>query len=474
MPLPGALPSEGPPFKFRIGLYRSEKNLPQDLIGTWEFGPLDSFPDGLEVDLSSLDFYSLRLRNSGRIRLACSFAVRQNAAVSPALVLKLEMESPGSAPKEILSAAVALPTGELTAIERRLNLSRVPPIEWFYLELTNRCNQSCQWCTSSAMKRAKGIMPLDRAKTLLEDIASYRNRNPLLSFNAEIKNQIFLHVMGEPLLHPQFFEILRFGHDLGLDFCLVTNAALLDKQRTKKLLDSGLKAVTLSLNAADEAAFQKAGSPVPYSKLIGQIQTLIRERYRRRSALPRIEIQFLNTRGVNLPDCALVEHPAQVEKQLVFWSSFVRELEWQAGQVPYRYRPDDHSRWKFILEHETIDPELYFEVGQNICLVFKRACNFANALLPAGATLVPASQGQCLFSNAHRTLCIFWDGSCTFCSLDYDNEIDLGNVFEEGIDSIWSGERIGTIRRLMEEGELSEPLCRRCLGTFQPAEKSGR
>lgn len=455
-------------FYLRIRLYGSATSQLQEPIGVWDFGPINTSVKGLEVNLWTFDFYSMRLRTSTGTHLACSYSRAQETWVSKLLGLELDVVAPGVIKKSIFKADLAVPTGELKEMRRRFYLSSVPPIEWFFIELTNHCNHRCQWCPSPKMTREKGTMPLNRAKTLLEAITDYQQRNILLSMYAEIKNQIFLHVMGEPLLHPQLFEIIRYGHDLGLDFCLVTNMSLLNGERLHQLFECRLKNIIISLNVPDAAHFAKTQSPISYQMLIKRIQELVQERYRRGSPLPRIEIQLLNTKGVHLTGCTLVENPAQVEELLAFWSSFVREQERMAGVVSYNFDANEPSRWQTILEHDTNDPGIYFQIGQNIFLVFKRACNFANALLPAGAKLRQAHQGRCPFNNTHRTLCVLWDGSCTFCSLDYDNEVNLGNVFEEGIEAIWAGERMSRIRRLMEHGVLAEPLCRRCMGTFLP------
>jgi MoaA/NifB/PqqE/SkfB family radical SAM enzyme len=308
----------------------------------------------------------------------------------------------------------------------------------------------------------------------LGEIASYRRRHPLYSLYAEIHNPVFLHVMGEPLLHPQFFEIVRCGHELGLDLCLVTNASLLTEETTRRVLDSELSSLVLSLNAPDADSFAPTHSPIPFHRVVEHVQNVVAERYRRGIVTPRIEIQLLNSTRVNVPDCKLVENVNQVEAQVAFWSAFMRDQERANGATHLAADSNVAFRWQSVLEHhEANDPDTYLTLGENVFLVFKQTCNFANRLLPAGYSVRETQQGECPFRNAHRVLAVLWDGSCTFCSLDYDNEVNLGNVFEEGIDAIWSGERMNRIRALMEHGILSEPLCRRCMGQVVRGQPAG-
>lgn len=456
------------PLSVRLRLLERSLSPWPEPLGTWEYGPIPTSIGGLHIDLWRLDYYSAQLQLGDRKGLAKSYWRGDNLKLSDRLGLELTVQALDNPEKLTYTAELLLTADELRKAKQRFHLSKVPPIEWFFVELTNCCNFRCAWCPKVRMGRPQGIMPLEQAKGLLREIASYRQRHPSFSLYAEIRNPIFLHVMGEPLLHPHFFDIVEYGRGLGLDFCLVTNASLLKGDLINRLLDSELSSVVLSLNAPDAASFQPTGAPLSYELLVKQIQDFIRERYRRRTPLPRIEIQLLNSARVAIPDCSLVEKPDQVAAQLEFWSGFVREQERTTGAVRYVLDANEPLRWPTVLEHEANDPDTYFALGENISLVFKQACNFANELLPENHSVQETQRGECSFRNAHRVLCICWDGSATFCSLDYDNETNLGNVFVEGIDAIWAGERMCRIRETMEHGILIEPLCRRCLGKMIP------
>ena len=65
-----------------------------------------------------------------------------------------------------------------------------------YVEITNICNLDCDFCAKT--KRKPEHMPLKLFKKVLGEI------KPLT-------DEITLHVMGEPLLHPKFEEIIQEG-----------------------------------------------------------------------------------------------------------------------------------------------------------------------------------------------------------------------------------------------------------------------
>ena len=240
---------------------------------------------------------------------------------------------------------------------------------------------------------------------------------------------------------------------------------MLQGDTVRRVLDSGIGSVVLSLNAPDAASFEGTNARLNYKSLVRHIQDFVVERYRRGLSKPRIEIQLLNSTSSQIPGCRLVENSKQVQSQIAFWTKFVRRLEREHSAVGPPASDATGHLWPRVLENrQANDPDTYFTLGNNLFLTFKPACNFANTLLPADAAVQETQYGRCQFGNAHRVLAIYWDGSCSFCSLDFDKEMVVGNVFDEGVEAIWRGSRMRRIRALMEHNILAEPLCRRCLG----------
>ncbi len=108
--------------------------------------------------------------------------------------------------------------------------------KWIAWESTRRCNLNCIHCRSSSLDEIyKGEFDTDEAKKLLENISEYAK-------------PVFVLSGGEPLLREDIFEIASFGTKLGFKMCLATNGTLLDDEKCKKIIDSGIKIVSLSLD----------------------------------------------------------------------------------------------------------------------------------------------------------------------------------------------------------------------------------
>lgn len=84
-----------------------------------------------------------------------------------------------------------------------------------YVEITNVCNLSCSFCPGTG-RPARFLAP-----------AEFRILAERLRGHTEY---LYLHVMGEPLLHPQLEELLAVARELGFRVCVTTNGTLLPRR----------------------------------------------------------------------------------------------------------------------------------------------------------------------------------------------------------------------------------------------------
>ena len=90
------------------------------------------------------------------------------------------------------------------------------PYKKAYLEITNVCNLSCAFCPKTS--REPRFVSVEEFAALIEQV------QPLTDY-------VYLHLMGEPLLHPQLGQILALCHRAGLKASLTTNGTLLGKRQ---------------------------------------------------------------------------------------------------------------------------------------------------------------------------------------------------------------------------------------------------
>jgi len=114
--------------------------------------------------------------------------------------------------------------------------------KWIAWEITRRCNLRCVHCRSSSELEVKSHpdFSTEEAFRVIDDVSGYAK--PVIVLSG-----------GEPLLRKDVFEIARYGTDRGLRMCLATNGTLVDEEICKRIKDSGIRIVSLSLDGSEES-----------------------------------------------------------------------------------------------------------------------------------------------------------------------------------------------------------------------------
>lgn len=347
-----------------------------------------------------------------------------------------------------------------------------PRIEWFHVELTSYCNLRCPFCPSRHLRRRRTFLSPEDARVIFGKIAAYARRYDDTAGYAALQRMVYLHVMGEPLLHPRFVECVRAARDAGLLPALFTNATLLNDARVEAIFEAGVAHVTLSVNAATPEGYAALGAPVTLEEEERRIAALLRRRARENGTRPHVDLQFMTAAERDVAGDGLLMTREQAWSLYAHWLQVVRGIDGEAGVTVARAPHDPGAVLDPLSSRD--DPSLRLPLASGVDFVIKSGCSFGNAVLPEGLNVVPSSRGWCRFGSPFRQMAICSDGTVSFCNLDAENSVNLGNLLQQSIDDIWSGERMRTIRREMLAGRLVEPLCQRCLGTVVRAAEEER
>ncbi len=268
-----------------------------------------------------------------------------------------------------------------------------------YIEITNRCNLACDFCHGT--KRPLGTMPPEDFRRIAEKLRGETS-------------YLYLHVLGEPLLHPQLKELLAIAGELGFRVCLVTNGTLLHKRREELLAAKSLHKVSVSLHS-----FEGNGGAGDLPAYLQQVWDV---------CLP------LSERGVL---CALRLWNEGTAPRL---NSAVEAF------LSQRIGRDVESLPRDARGNRTLRPNLFLE----------RAERFGWPDLNA-----PES-GANFCHGFTRQLAVLWDGTVTPCCLDSEGDIPLGNLLSQPLEEILQGERAAAMAAGFAARKPTEELCRRC------------
>ncbi len=270
----------------------------------------------------------------------------------------------------------------------------------FYIEPTNDCNLSCIMCPRKTSRKAVGYMSFD----LFRDVVDQLKKQKII--------QLSLHLIGEPLLHPQIAEMVRHAKGKGLPYVrFATNATLLNDDVCVDLIESGLDSLTISMDTST-ATYYCPGTKGEelFAGLDKNIRQLMTLRNRRGRKTPEVHMQII--------------HMTQTQGLI---DEFVK-------------------KWQGIADRVTVQPQLSW----------------------AGHIKVPRKGRRRLVCINHLTQGVVqWDGDVSCCCLHIDSQGDsggiLGNVMHTSLEAIF----LGTRRREIIEAQLrghyeAVPSCKEC------------
>ena len=112
-------------------------------------------------------------------------------------------------------------------------------ISRLYLEITTCCNLSCSFCPGT--RRPAAFLSPEQFRVLAQKLRPYGQ-------------YLYLHVMGEPLLHPHLPQLLAICRELDFRTNLTTNGTLLPKKQAQLLAAPALRKVSISLHSFEANA----------------------------------------------------------------------------------------------------------------------------------------------------------------------------------------------------------------------------
>ncbi len=331
-------------------------------------------------------------------------------------------------------------------------LSPVPPLPAFaQIEPTGRCNLACRMCT--VQDRADRVVDLS-----LDDFRALLDQMPGLQ-------TLHLQGLGEPLMNPDFFDMVRLASDRGIRVSSNTNLTLLTEARARRCADCGLASLSVSLDGAEAEVYESIRRRASFAKVVRNLDRLIAARAAVGSTLEVRGVMVLMRGNLEqLPALVRFLHAHGVDELLV--QRLSSDLE-QADLAPRYFDIRD-----FVRASELDDSDC-----AKAAEIFDRAKDIAAALglrlhLPRLAS--PPLEGQ-----AARPGCRWpWEGiylsaagelmpCCMVASAD---RASFGTVARHrtGLLERWHGEAARAFRQALAS-EQPPAVCRSCAlyrGTF--------
>ena len=325
-----------------------------------------------------------------------------------------------------------------------------PATTALFFELTNKCNFHCVFCPSDSQKRNLGSMNLELVKRLYTEASEKK-----------LANVVNLHLMGEPTLHPQLIEILKFGASKNIRTDLVTNGSTLVAKIVPKILDSLYGTIIASHMTPTKETYQFRGKVgLSWERYISNLRLLVRE-YMKRIAQGKIckndiTIRVMSTMNTSA-NCTITENTEEARAILKEWTDFVASVEEELGMD--RFERVDYNTHDLLQENSSRCIDYPLQKGMK--LTFWRAFTFANTRVSDEYELEDKSEtGYC--PHPFKDVGVLWNGDVTLCCLDHDGELSVGNINNSSIEEIIQNDAAKKLRASML-GRCSLPsVCKTC------------
>lgn len=262
-------------------------------------------------------------------------------------------------------------------------------IKRVYLEITNACNLNCPFCTN---EKGHNFLSFDLIENYIEQI------KPICDY-------IYLHILGEPLLHPDFIKILNLLDKNGMKLQLVTNGTLL-KQYPDILTHSCLRKLSISIHSINNTNL--------YSDYFDVINKLIDT-----DTKINIELRFYDYDNLN-----------QVLKNYLNELKVKYRFIETSRKNSYKLKDNVYIYFENIFEWPDINHEIVTEIG---------TCH-------GGIDMIAIN------SNSDVTL----------CCLDPKAYNKIGSLKQNSLEDILNSEIYKKYINNLNNKKLTAPLCRRC------------
>lgn len=275
-----------------------------------------------------------------------------------------------------------------------------------YIEITNVCNLSCNFCPKTSRKY--GFMEEESFEKIIKKIKRYTEH-------------VYFHLMGEPLLNKNLKRFLEICEQNKLQVNITTNGTLINEVKEVLVHSKSLRQINISLHS-----FEANDHERDFNEYIGRIIDFIKEANEKSNIICSLRLwnldgKYKGNNNMNFDIFKLLEEEFALEEDL-------HQVFKERNSFKLRER-------------------IYISMGEK----FK------------WPSLKEEEIGERAFCYGLRDqIGILVDGTVVPCCLDSDGSIALGNIFTENLESIISSDRAQAIYNGFSGRKAVEELCRKC------------
>jgi MoaA/NifB/PqqE/SkfB family radical SAM enzyme len=301
----------------------------------------------------------------------------------------------------------------------------VPLPRFVQIEPVGQCNLRCRMCAVQFRQDGSpgkpAFMDFEVFRTLLGQFDGLQ--------------ELHLQGLGEPMLHPRFFDMVELAVGRGIQVSTNSNLTVVSTALAARCVNSGLHTLHVSIDAADSAIYEAIRLDARFDTLLRNLRrvTAAKRAVDPAAALPHIAIVMVLMRR-NLDELpALVELAAREGAE----SLSVQQLchDFSEAALPPQYRPmRDFVDAEALSDADLPHAQQVFDEASRQAATLGLALRLPR-LAPAPARDV---RGHCDWP--WRGAYLSYDGrAMPCCMVGTPDRIHFGNAARDGVAEVWNG-----------------------------------
>jgi MoaA/NifB/PqqE/SkfB family radical SAM enzyme len=317
------------------------------------------------------------------------------------------------------------------------------------IEPVGQCNLRCKMCPINY----RDDKPLNGPHKFME----YELFTGLIDQMANLTS-LHLQGLGEPMMHPRFFDMVTYAVEKGVRVTTNTNLTLLNKRRAHQCIESGLDGVFFSIDGARPETYENIRVNARFNKVMANLELLRKTKLDQRSSLPHLKMVMVIMRQnlSELPD--LVDLAGRYDVEEVF----VQQLSHDFGESSYteKFQPlHDYVEQQTLLGEDPDRIEMCFAEARG-----RAVRNGVGLRLPPTRLKLhpPGTPGQQRCDWPWTSAYISFQGYMMPCCMVSTPElINFGLANQHNFEEIWNGPQYRDFRQQLSS-ENPHPMCSAC------------
>ena len=270
------------------------------------------------------------------------------------------------------------------------------------VEITNRCNYQCNFCSHSQMNHHFGDIDPVFLKRILHEAYGMGVR------------QIGLYTIGEMFLCRDIVSHIKNAKEIGYEYIYAdTNGALADRKNLEAVITAGLDSIKFSINAGKRETYEKIHGQDKFETVIENLH-ICHELKQNLNRKLKIMVSFVVTK----------ENEDEIELLRSIIEPYINE--YMVHPISVRHNSDNDIR-------NTLEPKMGKHIQEIPCFM--------------------------VFSRLHIT----FDGYLTACCQDFNYDLLLADLKKTSLKEAWVSKNAVGLRLAHMNRNLEGLLCNNCI-----------